>query len=522
MKPDDNFIPFIGFAPDADPTQPGVLTDTTMMLATQAGLESYPDINRLDGASAFGHSAPNFSAYPAGWVQGAIATPDYDPGYVDVLAQARSNSTTTLYALRQNGSTATYNGYKNWENVTPADLTAGNAGGGYYVFDRLGTDVLACGGGPVSGSPSALVRMSMAAAGNKFAVVTAAPRATIVVCASRFAMLLNTSNYVDEWYCSARDNATDWTLAPATLCASGRLVEIDGPITAGIAYGDDVLVFKARGFYLGRFTGSAEVWDFEKQPFASGCVGPHAVDKDRLGRVFWMSQDDVLMYDGATITSIADGKVRKWLRDITNFTSSYLVNGQVVYDPTRNSVWCVFNSTNGNNDNLVLSCNLDSGRWAKATTTDEYFLRAPVGYNGRALAGYPDIERMCAFRPQGAHPHDASAVRYLSALTGLATAGGTLCSVTTGDLGDDYYESELKTLRVRDIRGNITTNQRFARAYHRALLTESLTAGPTTTAKADGAFDLRQSDKWHRVTVEYSGYAECTGMNIEIVKQGAR
>jgi len=66
----------------------------------------------------------------------------------------------------------------------------------------------------------------------------------------------------DGWWCSGLFNQAVWTPSVATQCANGRLVTAPGRITAMRELGDDVVAYKARSMFLGRYVGPPIVWSW--------------------------------------------------------------------------------------------------------------------------------------------------------------------------------------------------------------------------------------------------------------------
>ena len=535
MKPNDNFVAFLGFAPDADPTTPGVLTDTTMMISGVRGLASFPLGTRLDGPTGLATNA-NFSIYPQGVAETMWVGLDPDSATtMGIVVKTRKDLTNRLYALRSLTTNTSAVVYGQWQDVAPTSVSMVN---GPYTFARMGGTLLFC-GGYTSGTSGTPKQKLSSLNWDASVQVTAAPFASIVVVANRFTMVLNYNTtaaghapgvgFTDGWYCAGRDNFTDWTASVSTLCAYGRLVESDGQLTAGLAFGDDILAFKQNSFYLGRFVpDNAEVWVWEKVSSSAGARNQMCVCNDREGRAYMLALDDLYVWDGAQVKGLMGGKVREWY--VANFynvditTSPVRTLPSIFYDSLREAI-IVCGQASGDSGNYVLSLCLRTGIWAKAFTQYDFVCAG----GGIRIASSVNISWPNYSTPYGLKSsttfsyNDSSANRYLFDLNSQATAGGQVCGFTTGDYGSDFFESEVKALRARDIAGNsLVQSNRRARAYHRPALTDALSASSWVTAKADGAFDIRQSDKWHRFAFEYSGHAEVTGVNIDVTRQGAK
>lgn len=522
MKPNDNFIGFLGFAPDADPTTPGVLTDTTMMIAGTRGIRSFPFAVRVDAAPGPTASNANFSAYPQGYVEGLWGGLDPVSNTGIVLCKTNRQGTPKLYALRQSSNVTASQFYGNWDDVTPAGSVLAE---GPHVFTRFGNYILMAGGYPnVAAYRSRICALDTSAVAH---IVTAAPAACTIISASRFAVALNYSatfgSYVDGWYCSARDNHEDWALSPTTLCAVGRLVESDGPLTAGIAVGDDIIACKYTSMYYGRFDpNSNEVWTWEKISNSAGARNQRCIVTDREGRVYMLGHDDLYLFDGAQVRGLMGGVLREWFfantGELFGNQASSAPSAHLVFDPIKEVLFVVVEPADTSTKMMVISYCPRTKLWARSDTAYETFAVFP-----RRVGSWPTYPSLYAMKSSSSFGnYNTTANRYLYEFNSAQPAGGALCGFTTGDLGSDYYESELTAARVRDIVGNLDQANRICKPYYRAVLTASLTTASTVTAQADGAFNIRQNSKWHRLAFEYSGHAVVTGINLDIEKRGAR
>ena len=75
--------------------------------------------------------------------------------------------------------------------------------------------------------------------------------------------------------------------------------------------GDDIIVYKRRSTYVGRYTGPAEVWNFTQVDSDVGCVGQDAVC-DTGKAHFFIGDDDIYAFDGVQVQPIGRGVLRDW------------------------------------------------------------------------------------------------------------------------------------------------------------------------------------------------------------------
>ena len=169
--------------------------------------------------------------------------------------------------------------------------------------------------------------------GGAFSAVATAPKAKAIVSAKGFIMLLATNEAIygdspDRWWCSASYDETDWTPNLATQCATGRLVEGSGPLTAGLRMGDTIVAYKERCVFVGQYVGGQVVWQWSPPIGDVGCVGVEAVADTPIGHVF-VGSDNFYLFDGTRPVPIGD-QVKQWWLD--NSSSEYRYKTELLDD----------------------------------------------------------------------------------------------------------------------------------------------------------------------------------------------
>lgn len=493
-----NEVALIGFAPDADPTTKGVMVECNALIPSDKGFRALPGRRRIDN-----QSNANISVFPDAEIVGAGAF-----RYANTL-QIFAGTAHKIWGLRYFSSSTATSVYGNWEDLSqPGGYTA-------YVtptwcFEGFGDCVVAAAGNVVHGQIQHTLQ-ALPSQGTAFAPISGAPKACIVVSVNRFLVALNIAGYGpgDGWKCCARDNHTDWALSAATGCAQGRLVDVPGGITAGIAFDDDLLVFKEQAFYLGRYVGAPEVWAFDKQPFGAGCVGPKAVAKDASGKVYFLATDDLYVFDGATCRPLMSGRVKRWwLNEVNPADMSNLT--QVVYDSVRDIVWIISRDTM--HGDTMLPYHLRTNRWGCVqSSTRTWDLAFPVPIN------YSDDPANLAF---GYSPGDTAlglfdTARRLHVLAGAysSATGIPQPTFTTGDFGDISVDTELKAARVKFTAAAASST---CTPMHRPHLDATLTfAAAVARHSPTGRYDLWQIDRWHRMRFDLSGDCEFSGYAVD-------
>lgn len=77
---------------------------------------------------------------------------------------------------------------------------------------------------------------------------------------------------------------------------------------------DDVIVYTERSMYRVFYVGGAKIWDYREIFSNQGIYGPKCVEEFE-GKHFIVGTDDILLYDGQQVTTLADGRVRRDVYD---------------------------------------------------------------------------------------------------------------------------------------------------------------------------------------------------------------
>lgn len=171
-----------------------------------------------------------------------------------------------------------------------------------------------------------------------FENLAGAPKAKILVVQSNIALAFNINDGADKpnaWASSDVGDYANWATGEAVTAS--LILHKPGPITAAIALGDDVIVFKQSSVYRMRYVGSPIYWTVELLRSGIGTRHQgHVVATDQ-GIVFMESMGGAWSFDGATFRNIA-----------TEFAGTFITstadNGSV-YWPGTNSVWWSWGSS---------------------------------------------------------------------------------------------------------------------------------------------------------------------------------
>ena len=470
-------IRFSGFAPDLDPTKPGVITDCTNLVPTLRGYIGGPAGTDV-----------GMDALAAAALTAILATK------LDGTHRVIAGTATKLY--EKNSTT--------WTDVSR--VAAYNASADDpWRFAQFGDVTLAVNKGDVI----------QASSSGAFADLTA-PKALVMCVASGFVMIGNTNeatygDSLDRWWCSEYLVHTGWTPAIATQCTTGRLVDSPGAIKGMKALGYDVVAYKDRSMYLGRYVGPPGVWDFTLIPGEIGCSSQEAIADIGTAHIF-VGPEDFYIFDGSTPRPI-DSPLRKWF--ITDLDPAYKYLMKSSHDKINSLVYFHYPRIgNGGALNGCIVYNYKSNLWGVAHRTIECTLEYSVGgytYNtipGATWNDFPAVE--------WDSPFWTASTEYVSyigtdhkvyALTGTSTTS----SMTTGDYGNEDQYTLLSRVTLRYLTKPVSaTMTNYYQNEHGGSWTTDV-----TTTESSGRFDVLRSAVWHRVKFDFTGSFEINGVAQE-------
>jgi hypothetical protein len=475
--------PIAGFLPDVDPTTPAILADCTNLIPYQSGYEGAPSRITPSGVPAL-----------AAACRGSVVAYKLDD-----TRRFFAGTATKLYELSAGV----------WADVSDTGDYTGGADT-VWSFTQFGDATIASNGiEPIQRTTS-----------GDFAAIAGAPDAKIVFSVASQVMALNVNDGAvkqDGWHCCAVFDDTDWTPDVATQAASGRLVGVAGPITAGGRIGNNAIAYKARAIFRGIYVGAPSVWQWEQVIGGeAGCIGQDAWC-DIGGAHFAVGETDFWLFDGNVPQPIGEG-VRQWF--FSRVSPSYLYKTRCIFDRQTNRVWVFYPSSGSSTLDSVLVWHITSRKWGRA----DQAIEAPVNYiaSGATIDGFggtidalPDVSFDSQYWLAGGRAlsvFDAS--HQLQALTGQSATS----SFTTGDVGDDWNASLLQEVRLRfataPTSANITT-------YCKLNSGTSWSAGESG-AMSDGKFDVLCEGRWHKADASFVGPVQITGMAAKIKPAGVR
>lgn len=446
-----------GFAPDLDPTTPGILQSVTNALPTTRGMIGAPTpvntIWLLDGAS-----------------RGCATIETLAAGTKTYAGQGNY-----LFELNGAGLNLVGSGYA--------------TGTGRIVFTSFGNAVLVCNGSDGVGLA--------ASTGGYFSPISGAPKARIVESVGLFVLAFGTTygstTSPDGWHSCALGNYLSWTPSATTQAANGRLLDSAGEITAARRINDGIIAYKKRSMYYGLYVGGDIIWQWSQVATNVGCAGQDAVVN--VGGVhYFVGADDLYAFDGSYPRSIG-GNIKRWF--FKDADSARLKNIVAVHDRNDDHVWFWYSSktaASGFFDTAIVY-NILTGAWGRVSLVVQDVMTHQSGTDALSvvISGYP----YCPVKT----------------LSGACSAA----SMQTFDIGDDDQYSRLSKVRLRFIDNPTSATVTH---HHKSSLGDSYTTG-TIDTMADNKVNFGQSARWHKLKIDTVGDFEISGLTItESVQNG--
>jgi hypothetical protein len=482
-------IPIAGFAPDAEPTMPGLIADCENLIPSLVGMEGGPSAVTAQGVPAL-----------AAACQGAAVVTKLDD-----TRRVLAGTAAGIYEFTGGA----------WVDRTRS------VGGAYTGGIDSRWSVAQFGDGTLLANRADTIQRSTSGA---FANITGAPKASIVFSVGAFVMALNTNDGAekpDGWHCCATFDDTDWTPSVTTQSASGRLVSTPGALTAGARLGEYAVAYKARSIFLGQYVGAPVVWDWT--PIAggeAGCVGKDAIC-DIGGAHFFVGDDNFWLFDGTRPIPMADGVLRSWF--IENADPVNKFRTQCVFDRESNRVWVFYPSKGSSTLDSALVYHIQSKKWGRANRAIQSalsYVSPGITIDGMdtlsatidALPNIPFDSQFWVAGGRALSVFDAS--NQLQSLTGASVSS----SMTTGDVGDDDAIVLLQEIRLRYA---VAPTSATAQTSHMENSGGTFVVG-ASGGMNDGKFDALKAARWHKARFSFTGPVRVTHMKAKYKPEGER
>jgi len=494
-----SYVQIKGFEPDADPSDPGILTDCDGLIPTLNGVTAIPS-NVDVGVDALASAAAS-----------AVSITNLD-GTIDIYAASKGTAATSvIYKLSGN----------TWGNISAAGGTYSANTAAQWTFAQYGDTILAAQLGDAIQATS-----SATASFHTMSLSSGSFKARIIETVLDFAVAFNLDDTnlasgtygvaADRWICSAAGNVYDWATSIATQSTSGRLTDYPGPITAGKRLGSNLVAYKRESMFFGQYVGAPEVWRWRAVPGEGlGTWGPYSVVNIETAHIFW-GFDNAYLYDGTRPIPIATNRVASWFFDNLNIAEADKMVGY--HDRQNFRVYWFFPSSSGPALDRYIAYNYRADRWTQGLkniqTAFEYLTPS------RTYDGLNDIYSATTYNDLPTAPYDNWQLTSSSPLFAvfdtankIQTINGTPSdsSFTTGVIGTDDKISLIDRVRPR-----FRTAPSVGTQTH---ITLDVQGGAETTATMGtsiyrGGFDHVYAGRWHKFKHSYSGNMEIVGVDF--------
>lgn len=476
-------LKLLGFAPDADPTIAGVLTNCAATVPSLRGLKGAP--------------SPAATALPA---LAATCTGTAVLAKLDNTNRFFAGTNTKLYEAAS----------ASWTDLSATAY--GSSSLARWRFAQFGDVALAT---------NANDTLQFSNGSGVFAAVTGAPKAAIVETVGQFVFVFNTNEVTfgtspDRWWCSGIGNYTSWTPSIATQSATGRLTATPGPVTAAKRFGDGIAVYKNRSMYLGVYVGPPIIWAFQQVPGDLGALTNETVvniGTPENPKHIFMGADNFYIFDGAKPVPIGTNRVK--VQVYTALLQSRAYACAALHDRINSLVYFYYPVSDSALPDRCVVYNYRTDTWGQDDRQVEVpveFVSPGITYDtlGNFYATYdvlPSTTYDQAFLSQALPvPAIFDTAHTPKTLTGASTSS----SITTGDVGNDSQFSTLQRIRPRFMTAPTSASMVN---FYRNNLGDSLSTDMTTALSSSGAFDVLRDARWHRVRLDFVGDWEMSVMD---------
>lgn len=563
----------IGFAPDLDPSTPGIFQDCNNVVPTLIGFKGAASpingglatLNKpalgsallllLDGtARMFAGTQSNLYEDVAGaWVDQSAAG-----GYAlgsdskwrfaafgnaclavngQTVLQSSLSSGFTNVPVALSGITVTAGGSG---YVSPTiTISAPNISSGIHatatatvVSGVITAITLTNSGSGYTSAPTITITDSAGTGAAATAQIVSAPIGKIIFVANGQVFVCNCSNPPqvaggDFWFCSGIYDHTQWdTTNMQTLCAYGPLIDTPGPITAGAAIGPNAVIFKENSMYLGTQTGYPVGWDFQAVSKSVGALN-HECVVTVANTLYFIGPDDFYAYQGNGLPVPIGQNVRRWFFNTLDINSKGNISS--FYDKDQKVIYWGFPSNNSSNGAIdtCICYNWSTGTWGVLDAKMECFvtiLNGEITYNslGTEWNTYNDLPGISYdssfwnnFRTT---PGYFDSTNTLQALAGTSKGA----TITTNAFGDDMVYSTMQQFRIRfktqPSSGTAVWQGKTTLGSSDPSTITNVNAGPLVLA--DSRIDVDQSNRWHNLILTFDGDFEAMEWVPSMVQLG--
>jgi hypothetical protein len=490
---------FIGYAPDLDPTTPGVITNCGAFIPSLKGMEGAPS-----------PVSAGYTVLPSACVGAATLTK------LDETKRTFAGTISKIFELASD----------TWTDRSGSTYQA--AVDSRWRFAQFGNISLAANKGNIIQSSTSSVFANVGAA---------VPKAGDIETVGQFVFAFNTNDQgnllgggagvddPDRWWCCAKGDSTNWSPNAAVECASGRLTSVPGKLVGGKKFGANIVAYKQRGMFLGVYEGGAVVWNFDREiPGGVGALSKEVIvdvgTPDNPRHIF-MGFEDFYSFDGSRPVPIGES----WVKETVYTELNRTMAGQcwALHDRTKARIYFYYPISDAGNPDKCVVYNYRTGKWGSDDREIEAAFEfqspsatyADVGDSYATYGDLPSVTYGSAFWTSG-YPTPAifNTSHLLQTLNGVALSP----TFTTGDIGDDVNEVLLSRVIPRYLTAPSTASMVN---FYRQNLGDTLTQDATTSQSSDKRFDVLREARWHRLRIDFTGDVEIPGLVIEAGASGS-
>ncbi|MEX3923067.1 hypothetical protein AB4Y36_03460 [Paraburkholderia sp. BR10936] len=393
------------------------------------------------------------------------------------------------------------------------DITITNAGTGYY------------------NTPTVTISDAAGTGAKATAQLVAAPVGKTIFVANGQVFVCNCSSPPEVaggnfWFASGIYDQTQWDYTnEQTLCAYGQLIDTPGPITAGTSLGPNAILFKSNSMFIGTQTGYPVGWDFQAVSKNIGTFCQESVVNTGT-TLFFIGPDDFYAYQGNGLPVPIGQNVRRWFFD--TLSPNYKTSISSFYDQEQRVIYWAFVS-NASSDGTLDTCityNWSTGTWGRMDTNMQGFVQVISGqitYNelGVLYQEWEDLPTVSwdssfwiNFRVT---PGYFDSTNTLRALAG-ASSGAT---ITTNAFGDDLFYSSMQQFKMRFFKEPAAGSALWLGSTALGEASASPTVintGPFIAG--DARIDVDQNARWHTLQLTFTGDFEILQWYPMMVQRG--
>lgn len=200
-----------------------------------------------------------------------------------------------------------------------------------------------------------------------------------------FVQLASTVSGTKKPHNVAWSDAAEPGSIPTTFTASATndagdvdLAETPGHMVDCLPLGDTNIVYKKDARYAMQYVGGNDVFRFTRLPGTDGLYARDCVVDTPKGHVFLTQNKDVMLHQGGVATSIAEGRIRNWLR--TNISDDSSAIAFLLVNPEKAEVWvCVSTGAVASSAGLIAVWNWDADTWGIFDFTGDPIKAAATG-----------------------------------------------------------------------------------------------------------------------------------------------